>query len=241
MNVVEKFYTIQGEGKYAGTPAIFIRLGGCNLWCGMLNHPSTGFNINKDARWVCDTVAVWMKKGEDISPQQLLDYILTFPHSHIVFTGGEPLLHKNELIEVLKSLNVKEKEAGKVRFVEFETNGTVPPIPPLFSNLDLSYNVSPKLANSGLALSVRYNKDVLKQFLNVSSIFKFVVNDELEVAEIENNYNFIPNHRIYLMPASSTREELIAKSEKVVEMCKKYNYIYSPRLQLFIYDRVVGV
>lgn len=241
MNVVEKFYTIQGEGRYSGVPAIFIRLGGCNLWCGMTHHPSTGFEVNKDAGWVCDTVNVWMKKGEEINPQQLLDYISTFPHSHIVFTGGEPLLHKNELVEVLKLLNVKEKEVGKVRVVEFETNGTVSPIPPLFSNLDLSYNVSPKLANSGLPLEVRYKKDVLKQFLSTSSIFKFVVNDGMEVEEIEKNYSFIPNYRIYLMPASSTRTELIAKSEKVVEICKKYSYIYSPRLQLFIYDRVVGV
>ena len=33
MRVNEIFYSIQGEGRYTGTPAIFIRLAGCNLRC----------------------------------------------------------------------------------------------------------------------------------------------------------------------------------------------------------------
>ena len=31
--VMEEFFTIQGEGKYSGTPAYFIRLGGCDVGC----------------------------------------------------------------------------------------------------------------------------------------------------------------------------------------------------------------
>ena len=31
--VMEEFFTIQGEGKYTGTPAYFIRLGGCDVGC----------------------------------------------------------------------------------------------------------------------------------------------------------------------------------------------------------------
>lgn len=33
MRVNEIFYSIQGEGRYTGTPAVFIRLAGCNLRC----------------------------------------------------------------------------------------------------------------------------------------------------------------------------------------------------------------
>ena len=58
--VSEYFYSLQGEGKTMGTPAIFLRLTGCNLMCG-------GYGVEKDgilrggATWVCDTIQVWMK------------------------------------------------------------------------------------------------------------------------------------------------------------------------------------
>ena len=33
-SVKEIFYTLQGEGGQAGTPAVFCRFAGCNLWTG---------------------------------------------------------------------------------------------------------------------------------------------------------------------------------------------------------------
>ena len=34
-SVKEIFYTLQGEGMNAGTPAVFLRFAGCNLWSGL--------------------------------------------------------------------------------------------------------------------------------------------------------------------------------------------------------------
>lgn len=39
--VSELFYSLQGEGSTAGTPAVFLRLQGCNLRCGFCLHPNT--------------------------------------------------------------------------------------------------------------------------------------------------------------------------------------------------------
>ena len=30
----EIFYSLQGEGYFTGTPAVFLRMSGCNLKCG---------------------------------------------------------------------------------------------------------------------------------------------------------------------------------------------------------------
>ena len=72
--VNEIFYSIQGESSYAGRPCIFIRLTGCNLRCA----------------W-CDTVHAY-KEGSQMTGDQIMDHIRSFPCSLVEITGGEPLI-----------------------------------------------------------------------------------------------------------------------------------------------------
>lgn len=75
--VMESFYTIQGEGKYQGHAAYFIRLGGCEVGC----------------HW-CDVKESWpIDSHPRKSVQQLLDEASVFPGRIVVITGGEPLMH----------------------------------------------------------------------------------------------------------------------------------------------------
>jgi organic radical activating enzyme len=82
MKINEVFESIQGEGRYAGYPVIFVRLSGCNLKCD----------------W-CDTK--YHIEGEQITPEALVEKIKTFKPSAIVWTGGEPLLQMKEIIKVM--------------------------------------------------------------------------------------------------------------------------------------------
>lgn len=95
-HINEIFYSIQGEGYWTGTPAIFIRFAGCNLDCS----------------W-CDTDFKLKKK---MNEQTLINNIKKFKSNHIVLTGGEPALQINH--NLIKRL----KEADY--YVQIETNGT---------------------------------------------------------------------------------------------------------------------
>ena len=99
--ISEIFDSIQGEGLYLGERQIFVRFFGCNLGCKF-----------------CDT-----KPGRFIEyePQELLEEIKLYPkdcHS-ISFTGGEPLVQKDFLKEVLGLT----KKQGYINYLE--TNGTL--------------------------------------------------------------------------------------------------------------------
>ncbi len=225
--VSEQFFSIQGEGAFAGVPSIFLRLRGCNLLCV----------------WPCDTIAVW-ERGTGLTVDQLYDEWRTKgwlndlrTNTHLVITGGEPLLQQDELRPFLAKL-------PETTFIEVETNGTIIPSVDLDSRIS-AYNVSPKTSNSGMASQKRFIKSALSFFANSSkSQFKFVVTSEKDVLEIMNdfiNVFSIDPLKISLMPACCTQEELIKQSPAVVEICKKYGFRFSPRLQLMVWDKATGV
>src|SRR5271156_6552213 len=76
MKLSELFYSIQGEGKLAGVPSVFIRASGCNLRCV----------------W-CDTpYASWQPQGTDVPVDEIVARVREHPARHVVLTGGEPLI-----------------------------------------------------------------------------------------------------------------------------------------------------
>lgn len=92
----EIFYSLQGEGFFTGTAAVFLRFSGCNLKCDF-----------------CDT------DHEEIREMDIPDIIkevTSYPSRHIVVTGGEPSLQLDEqLVDILH-------DAGF--YIQVETNGT---------------------------------------------------------------------------------------------------------------------
>lgn len=118
------FYTIQGEGPFAGQPAIFLRLAGCNLrcvWC------DTEFDDNAEEVTAVDLIA------------KLRGVMLSENCNFIVITGGEPMLQPLRLIID----NPFMKEAS----FQIETAGTVWPnndVTATMLSSQVSVVVSPK-------------------------------------------------------------------------------------------------
>lgn len=140
-SVKEVFYTLQGEGANTGSPAVFCRFSGCNLWSGFEKDRSTAVCT------FCDTDFVGMDGtygGKYASANMLADQIeclwpeATQEKRFVVLTGGEPLLQVDSQL-------VDELHRREFR-VAVETNGTI--VPP--SNIDWVC-VSPK---SGASLVV---------------------------------------------------------------------------------------
>jgi len=238
--IAEHFYSIQGEGKYMGVPAVFLRLAGCNLMCGGFG---TQFDkqLHNGATWRCDTIEVWTK-GDSINASQAVgafldDYGMHLRlGAHLVITGGEPLLQQTGLVDFLDAI---KKEIPHL-FVEIETNGTLLPSDK-FAELIDHWNVSPKLANSGNELSARCNPNAIAYFDGRPSVcFKFVVSGLKDVLEAIDTYT-TSHHNTYLMPACDSIEEFNKVAPIVAEIAKDYTLNFSPRLQINLWNQTTGV
>ncbi len=116
-NVSETFASIQGEGCFTGTRALFIRLAGCNATPDFICYDAC------DTKW-SRTIPMEGSLGTcgytwgPMTIRRLLDRVYDEqPLAHVVITGGEPTLQP--LIPLCTALD----NLGRVR-VQIETNGT---------------------------------------------------------------------------------------------------------------------
>lgn len=100
LTIVEIFPTLQGEGPFVGQPAVFVRLGGCNLACDFCDTEFEAF----EEMGLTDILSKIMHEAADL-------------RDLIVITGGEPLRQNiAPLCEVLLAKGLR---------VQIETNGTL--------------------------------------------------------------------------------------------------------------------
>lgn len=228
MRLAELFYSIQGEGKLAGMPSVFIRASGCNLRCV----------------W-CDTpYASWKPEGDDASIEQIVDRVGQHPARHVVLTGGEPLIMPDAapLCDALRRLGYH---------VTVETAATV--FQPLA--IDLA-SLSPKLSNSTPDVAVhgalaqaherqRLRPDVIQRFIDTVPQFqlKFVVSGAGDLAEIESLLSGLNDWEppdVLLMPEGVDPQVLADRSGWIGEECKKRGYRFCPRLHIALYGNRRG-
>jgi organic radical activating enzyme len=233
------FYTLEGEGEYIGHPSVFMRLSMCNLTC-------KGF-ASADSPNGCDSFISWSVKNR-MSFNEIFEYMSQNRYNCYLkdgaiwkITGGEPLIQQNKLLELVEAF---KNRYGFIPKIDFETNATILPAAEWRQKYNATFTTSPKLSNNGDPVEKRYKPEVLKWHAQNKSGFKFVVNGEDEVKEILEKYVYdclIPIDRIWLMPCCGSRDEHTEKSAVVAELCKKYNFKFSPRLQLVIWNKALKV
>lgn len=235
----EIFHTLQGEGVSAGTPAVFVRASRCNLHC----------------RW-CDTAYTWRFEGSpfphdrdptydrddvtlDLTPEELVPHITRHPARLVVLTGGEPLLQQDAWLELIHLLR---RHDPFYRF-EVETNGTLIPSDTFAAAID-QFNVSPKLANSGMDAKTRLVPKALDWFAaSPKSWFKFVARHPDELHEIDAlvQSHEIPESRVLIMPEGRTAADLDRHALALANACLQRGWRLTDRLHVRLWGDQRGV
>jgi organic radical activating enzyme len=134
------FYSVQGEGISTGIPSYFVRLGICNLTCGMSRKFANQLTKDKSledgeifkgdlelegkATWTCDSTSQWLWRGEDKEFQYLIDQWkeqgiyedIKNGTIHIIWTGGEPTIkgHQDAIVNFIKYWKSVDPSINKI-------------------------------------------------------------------------------------------------------------------------------
>lgn len=198
-NIIEKFVSIDGEGKTSGELSTFIRFQGCNLRCS----------------W-CDTKYSWPKEEikEQVTAKEIHQYIKSNNTINVTLTGGEPLIQDNiyELLSILnKDSNIK---------VNIETNGSVnlKKFKEKLKGDNISYILDFKLPSSKMTDKMDMENINL---VNKDDVYKFVIGskEDLEYAKtILNSYDLCNKCKVFFSPVLKT-----IKLDDIVEFMKINN------------------
>jgi 7-carboxy-7-deazaguanine synthase len=225
-------------------------------------HPEWKYGNLPLAKTGCDSYASWHPKFKGLSPMLTAEAIVNVAEykrkehnlaainngsSHLVITGGEPLLGWQraypELIDAFVAKGYNE--------ITFETNGTQR-IANEFADymyrqalasekrVHYTFSVSPKLPSSGEAVEDALRPDAIMDYVKHGTTYlKFVVATEFD---LHNVHQYVRAYRsagftgeVYLMPCGGTPESYHATTVKVAEYAMMHGFRYSPRLQVDLF------
>lgn len=143
--VNEIFYSLQGEGHYTGTAAVFLRFAGCNRQCSFCDTDHSAYT--------------------EMSAAEIAEACADFPARHLIATGGEPLMQLDSAL--LRHLKAKGF------YVQVETNGTLP-VPPEVDWVTCSPKDAPWRVNRVDELKIVYqgqNVDEIATHFDVTLLY----------------------------------------------------------------------
>ena len=202
---------IQGEGKNAGLPTVFVRVYGCNM------IPKCKF---------CDTKYSWKGDHELRSVEEVSEEIKQYGMRDITLTGGEFMIFKESMFALQRLL------PGR-RF-HLETNGTL-----YDDRLKDFYSVTVSPKKQALEQSVQTVRQ-LARLSNSTFKFVYESKDDLWWNDLMRRTEINPD-KVYIMPEGADREIQIKRMPEVLEYCQSAGFKFSPRLHVIAYDRRRGV
>lgn len=245
--VIELYPCLQGEGSRRGHPSFAIRTTGCTHRCHFGEHGG----------W-CDTwySSIHADKGK-FCFNDIIDMIKAYPDiKEIMLTGGAPTMHPALINEIMHVAHEHKL------FVTLETEGSH------FIKTDHPFDLlslSPKFTNSIPKLGIKTPKGTIvdqklidqhnKYRLNLTAMRQMIDyhhdyqlkpvcdgSDEnlAEITSLIKALN-IPKHKVYLMPAGSTRQEIIKAYPKIIDLALMHGFNFTGRDHIIAFDDKIGV
>lgn len=216
--------TVQGEGPSLGRRAAFVRLGRCNLDCTWCDTPYTW-----DWERYDPAVELHERAVDDVVAE-----VAAMGVNRVVVTGGEPLLQQRRLLPFL------DAAAERVWAVEIETNGTLAPTEET-ARLVERFNVSPKLANSGVPAERAIVAGALAALMATGkAVFKFVVSEPADLDEVQS---LVDDHHlapVWVMPEGTTPEAVLDGGRRLAEEVIARGWQLTTRLHVLLWGNERG-
>ncbi len=197
LDVQEVWYTIQGEGPFVGSPAVFIRLAGCNFQCPLCDTDYTSLRAARPIEWIIEQVKNFKHRGL------------------VVITGGEPF--RQPIGKLVRALIVVGYQ------VQIETNGTLFQKELPYGSFTIVCSPKSALINSHLRPHINALKYVVQDghVDESDGLPTMVLGLETRVARPEGMH---PSD-IYVQPADEQDDRKNAANLKVaLDSCMKFGY-----------------
>lgn len=191
----EIFITHQGEATFTGTPSIFIRLQGCDVACPWCDTKNSW--VLNDLNKISFEQIVAKNDSDDKFAIVTIEEIVCFIKknnniSHVVITGGEPLLHNLQpLCDAIAKMN---------KTIQLETSGTSP----VSVDKDAWITLSPKI-------DMPNNKPILKEVVYRANEIKMPIGKLSDIEKLKKFitfYNIKNDIPIWLQPLSQNKKAL---------------------------------
>ena len=212
----------------------------------------------------CDSYASWHPDFNELSPtyeinalvDKMLDLIpdrkwtnRTGNDTHLVITGGEPLLGWQRTYQDL----FDHDHMRGIKNVTFETNGTQKLQPKFKTYLnewlaghnELTFSVSPKLSASGEIWDEAIKPEVVAEYQEVGTVYlKFVIDSEVHFEEVDRA---VTEYRragftgvVYVMPQGGVVAPYSENRVNVADWALARGYYYTPRLHVDLWGNGWG-
>ena len=279
LKVSEIFYSAQGEGRFVGVPSVFLRTFGCNFTCGGFGVPRGTCSTERDQVKVelyskyedlplvntgCDSYASWDPRFKHLSPTYETSIVVekmlalvpsnswAMPNgndTHLVITGGEPLLGWQRAYSELLS----HPDMYNLKNITFETNGTQELHEDFAKYLklwnrgsrEITFSVSAKLSASGERWEDAVKPEIVKSYEKIGTTYlKFVVENPTDFDEVDRAVTEYRRAKfkgvVYIMPVGGVVSVYDGNKFNVADEAMLRGYYYSPRLHVDLWGNSWG-